>query len=364
MPVSNDDWPLVFDAVRSVHPTTPILILGGHTHIRDCNQPDGRSMALESGRYMETVGWASMKIPKSQHENVTFTRRYLDPNRVTYEFHTQQSNHTFDTSLGESITKGLLNLATDFDLSFQFGIAPHDFFLNRAPYPSNDSLLTLFVSEAAPVALSINNTRASIPRIIVTNSGSQRFDLYGGAFTKNDQLTASPFADAFLFLPNITLGVANQILPILNNEGEEKRSLEALEKREAEAYARGEVDMRYNRWLEEMDRRHGVERRAAANATLGYVTTDKCPGVGDDTLHAPLPFFSTPDFIASDAPDVSDDTPIDLVFVDFIEDQLLSILNSVQTEKKFAESDVQSYSPFLASELLGLFAERMWNTTS
>ncbi|KAI0310757.1 Metallo-dependent phosphatase-like protein [Amylostereum chailletii] len=59
MPVSNDKWPLVFNAIRAVHPQTPILILGGHTHIRDCVQLDGRSMALESGRYMETVGWMS-----------------------------------------------------------------------------------------------------------------------------------------------------------------------------------------------------------------------------------------------------------------------------------------------------------------
>lgn len=84
--------PLVFNAIRAIHPLTPILILGGkhrlihetvvcsnndhigHTHIRDCRmlslvldwrmpwaqlclvQLDGRSMSLESGRYMETVG--------------------------------------------------------------------------------------------------------------------------------------------------------------------------------------------------------------------------------------------------------------------------------------------------------------------
>lgn len=28
----------MFDAIRAVHPTTPILILGGHTHIRDCGE--------------------------------------------------------------------------------------------------------------------------------------------------------------------------------------------------------------------------------------------------------------------------------------------------------------------------------------
>ncbi|EJD02842.1 uncharacterized protein FOMMEDRAFT_156199 [Fomitiporia mediterranea MF3/22] len=40
----------------------------------------------------------------------------------------------------------------------------------------------------------------------------------------------------------------------------------------------------------------------------------------------PLPFFSIPDFIGSVSPNVTDDTPIDLVFVDFIESQLIGIL--------------------------------------
>ena len=88
--------PLVFNAIRAIHPLTPILIFGGknwsmlwirsmvscgyigHTHIRDCRkssllyllnidwrtwwaqsllvQLDGRSMSLGSGRYMETIG--------------------------------------------------------------------------------------------------------------------------------------------------------------------------------------------------------------------------------------------------------------------------------------------------------------------
>ena len=40
-------------------------------------------------------------------------------------------------------------------------------------------------------------------------------------------------------------------------------------------YARGEVDMLYRAWLEEMDRRSfGPERREADNATFGYVTHD------------------------------------------------------------------------------------------
>ena len=275
MPISKDKWPLVFNAVRAVHPTTPIIILGGHTHIRDCNQPDGRSMALESGRYMETVGWLSMKFDDQYSKNLTFSRRYLDPNRLTYEFHTGQEDKKFDTKKGKQITQGLKDLATKFNLDDEFGVAPHDFTLSRAPYPSDDSLLSLLISKAAPTALSINNTRANTPRLVITNSGALRFDIYAGPFTKNDQLTVSPFADAFLYIPGVPAGVAKQAFNALNKAGESKRSVETLEAREREAYARGEIDMRFNKWLEEMGKRNfGAEKREAGNLTLGYVTTD------------------------------------------------------------------------------------------
>jgi len=221
----------------------------------------------------------------------------------------------------------------------------------------------LFIAEAAPVALAINNTRASIPNIMITNSGSQRFDVLKGPFTKNDQFTASPFDDAFLFIPNVTFAIANSVLPALNHQGaEEKRAL--FEGRESEAWKRGDVSTRYKEWLREMAARDvELNKRAQANLTLGYVTTDACPGVGDDVAHAALPFFSTPDFIGSNPPNVSSSTPIDLVFVDFIETQLLGIINSVANgTRTFSSSDVQSYSPFLANQILGLFAQQKWNS--
>lgn len=197
---------------------------------------------------------------------------------------------------------------------------------------------------------------------MITNSGSQRFDVYAGSFTKNDQLTASPFTDAFLFIPNVPLSVAKLVLPALNGVGvTSRRSFSELEGREAILYGRGYVDKRYMEWLEEMDRRGRVGRRAAQNLTLGYVTQDACPGIGDDTLHAPLPFYSTPNFIGSKPPNVTDNTPIDLVFVDFIETQLLSILNAVQSAKNYTTVDVQSYSPILANAVLGFYAQAAWN---
>ena len=92
------------------------------------------------------------------------------------------------------------------------------------------------------------------------------------------------------------------------------------------------------------------------------ISFQACPGVGDDVAHTALPFFDTPDFIGSVPPTVAADAPIDLVFVDFIETQLLGILNSVANgTKTFLSSDVQSYSPILANEVLGVFAQQKWN---
>ena len=83
--------------------------------------------------------------------------------------------------------------------------------------------------------------------------------------------------------------------------------------------------------------------------------------MGDDVAHIPLPFNAVPDFIGSVPPNVSSDTPIDLVFVDFIETQLLGILNSIQTSKNYTKADVQPYSPILTNQALGLFAQKAWN---
>jgi len=105
-------------------------------------------------------------------------------------------------------------------------------------------------------------------------------------------------------------------------------------------------------------RASGIERRKGGNLTLGYVTNDSCPGVGEDTLDSPLPYYSIPDFIGSSPPSVPDDTPFDLVFVAFIQTQLLGILNSVQTSKNYISSDVGSYSPILGN---AGFAQSKWN---
>ena len=175
------------------------------------------------------------------------------------------------------IKKGLNELAQRFDLDFTYGTAPQDYTLSHNPYPSNGSVLSLIVDQVLPTVLAVNNSRSNIPNIIIANSGALRFDIYLGSFTKNDQLTASPFTDAFQYISGVPLGIAKAVLPILNGEGlNEKRGLFEQEARAAERYAHGNVEGLYMRWLAEMRSYAGPELGAAKNLTPGYVTHDVC----------------------------------------------------------------------------------------
>ena len=159
-------------------------------------------------------------------------------------------------------------MATEFDLSFFFGTAPQDYPYARVPYPSNSSLLSLLTDQVLPFSLAVNNTRATdVPAYIIVQSGGLRFDVFAGAFTKNDQLTASPFTNAFVYIANITLNEGQKVLAGLN--GDTSVARRSLKEDGEEQY-----EARYHEWVREMADVHFAKRDEAENLTLGYVTSD------------------------------------------------------------------------------------------
>ncbi|KAG6848500.1 hypothetical protein C0991_000504, partial [Blastosporella zonata] len=105
--------------------------------------------------------------------------------------------------------------------------------------------------------------------LIITNTPSQRFDVYSGPFTKNDQLSTSFYTDKLLFLPAIEVSIAQQVLKKLNPTPSNKRGLI-----EEDMDDRGSVEERYRAWLQDMHERSEIERRDEAGLNLGYVTKD------------------------------------------------------------------------------------------
>ncbi|KAG6907592.1 hypothetical protein DXG01_008312 [Tephrocybe rancida] len=396
MPVTTGDrynaWSVVHNKIRTVevgskkiHEHTPIIYLGGHTHIRDCGMRnkivlvvcsqklipvklDTESMSLQSGRYMETIG-ANLTAGK-----VAFSRRYLDANTVTYEYHTSLKGHDFQTTLGNYVSDLLAALSDKFGLSTVFGVAPRDYTTNQKSFTEEGNLLKLWIEEALPYALSTDKKGTNANNLIIANNNSQRFDVYSGPFTKNDQLSASFYTDKFLFLPNIKLSDAKAVLTALNappKTGVHGRSLNADQEATDDV---GYADERYRGWLQDMHRRNGLAKRNSANTwkTPGYVTKDSCgtDGTdGDDTPHNALAYHEVPHYISSKPPTVSDDTPIDLVFLNYIWDQsnpqrpdyIRQILNKKAGTDKYKKEDAKAYSDIVSNEAIAVYAKAKWN---
>ncbi|KAI6043487.1 hypothetical protein EDC04DRAFT_2600155 [Pisolithus marmoratus] len=109
--------------------------------------------------------------------------------------------------------------------------------------------------------------------------------------------------------------MSSRVLSTLNGAAtSDKKKRAALE---VEMWFRGYVGGRYNAWLEEMSRWAGLRGRAevAVNPTLGYVTADV--PVSTPSLLPFLTYYSSPDYTGSATPNVTDDTLIDFVFIDF-----------------------------------------------
>lgn len=154
---------------------------------------------------------------------------------------------------------------------------PHDFYVNRAPYPSNYSIYSLLNDEVFPKLIynsSYNARRLSTAHyttyanVVLLNTGGIRFDLLRGNMTLNDEKTVSPFKNAFLVLRDILYGDAKIVLDWLNTG----RFGYIVQDEEEE----GGYDDTYDIALQYSWERYQSEKHNLSDilATPGYVTYD------------------------------------------------------------------------------------------
>ena len=305
----------IYKAIRAVHADTPIQVLGGHTHIRDFTVYDAKATGLESGRYCETLGFLSMSGINSStfHGNVkprgvpnpstpaivknsstsntgassaplpgalVYSRRYLDWNRLTFEYHaTGSQESTFDYHSGQRVTSEILDDRQKLNLTALYGCAPQTWCETCKPFGDPGNIASLLTTALA--ATVINETRADIPRLIIINTGSIRFDLVKGPFTFDDSFIVSPFKDAFQFIPDVPYNIARQVLGVLNAGAFQKK------KRDFESSDFNFQPMLGDRCVDDLAgpaslkprsqpmTRGIIHRRQATALTPGYVTSGK-----------------------------------------------------------------------------------------
>ena len=396
----------VYKAIRALRPDTPIQTFGGHTHIRDFAVYDAGTTGMESGRYCETLGWFSMggiqsssftgnKEPRgvpnptqkavkvaastktsaaptttasipAAFNDLVYSRRYLDWNRLTFAYHAVGSqSSTFDYHSGLRVSSEITTLRNQLNITALFGCVPATYCASCVPFGAPGSIFPV-LSDAVGATV-INETRATIPRLIILNTGSVRFDLFEGPFTYDDSFIVSPFTDAFQYIPNVPYNIASKVLAGLN-AGPASKARRDLSTRDF-AFSQGDscVDAVEGPFSSLVARdaplMGGKHRRQTTALTPGYTTSDDFGTDGDDTIHSKIPFYSQPEYFQGNASlptGGSAPATVDLIFLDFIAEDVIPVLT--QLGASYTEADISYYLPttFTTNSYLPLYAKQAW----
>ena len=369
------EFDLIYKAIRGQQWDVPIQFFGGHTHIRDYVKYDAKAYGLESGRYMETIGFMSISgldngeksmgvrieaapDPVLMRAAPTFSRRYIDNNLFSFHHHTLLNSTKFPTEHGRNVSSAISSARKALQLDKRFGCAPMDLWTNRAPYPSKDSIFTWLQDSVFPDTIQDSN-RKDKPTVMLTNTGALRFDIFKGPFSVDTTYSVSPFTSGFRFIGGVSFDIAKKLLVILNQE------VPQLEQGQHQLRANGPVAFeQLGTMADGADRQFisqsregpqvpiGIHGSEDAPLTPGYTTTDDAGKDGDDTLHSEIAFYRVPNCIESrirfptasgavESGSTENPEEVDLVYVDFIQSYILLALKFLGTD--YNEGDTESY---------------------
>ncbi|KAK4942999.1 hypothetical protein LTR10_017384 [Elasticomyces elasticus] len=353
--IRSQEFDMIFEKIRSVRKNTPIQFFGGHYHIRDYRKFDNNAYGLASGRFMETIGFQSIDgLPSNstQMTSPTFFRRYIDNNLYSLYHHSGHDSSTFHSDRGENITRAIHEARQALDLDQTFGCSAKDLWMSRAPYPSKNSIFSWLDEQVFPGI--VNDTqRGDKPRLVISNTGAIRFDIFKGAFTKDSTFIICPFTSGFHYIKDVPYNRAKKLIKLLNGGGEifeEVDSTLALSRLEPVRQKGILQDIIVSETVDPapLFAQGGHEMRVPTDVALipGYTTIDDAGNDGDDTIHSPISFYRVPNCIQSlinpQAVDLETEN-VDVVFNEFIQPWILVGLKFLGLE--YTDDDVAKYMP-------------------
>jgi hypothetical protein len=371
--LNGPEYKAIYTAIRSQNWDTPIQFFGGHSHIRNFAKYDSNAYGIQAGRYMETIGWMSIdgikgKGKKEDSEDLTsvsFERRYIDNNLYGYYYHTGLDETTFSTEHGKNVSKSIHEARKALDLDYNYGCAPKDLWLNRAPYPSKDSLLTWLEEEVVPSVV-VNPDRKNIATLALTNTGAMRFDIFKGTFTRDTTYIVSPFVSRFLYIKDVPYEAAKGVLKLINSVGQifESAELQANCLAPPEQLSINTDTIAPNLPIHDSFPQPGAQTPIGTfnspNLVPGYTTKDDAGDDGDDTVHTPISFYLVPNAIQTKIsfPEEGDPEAVDLVFIDFIQPWVLVALQFLGAT--YGKEDVEVYTEETLTELMSGWIKKNW----
>ncbi|KAJ4382130.1 hypothetical protein N0V86_002459 [Didymella sp. IMI 355093] len=369
--IRSSEYTILFSTIRAAHPSLPIQFFGGHSHIRDYKVFDTKAVALESGRYMETLGFMSIsglstggtskRAATPQESSITFARRYIDNNLFSLHHHSDKDSDSFPTSHGLNVSKAIGAARTSLGLTKKYGCAPHDLWISRRPYPHRESILSWLSESVLPDSISQSSRIASGKKaLVIQNTGAVRFDIFKGAYTKDTKFLVSPFTSPLRLIRDVPYKAASQVIKLLNHGGPivmqmmEDGLLLAPPEVSAARFRPGLLSSAED--SEEVAFGGRQYQNGEAQTPMrsdepalipGYTTHDDAGTDGDDTIHSKIQFYDVPNCIQAtvgfDAAD-KDEEPqtVDLMYNEFIQKWILMALQYMG--KAYTSDDTEVYA--------------------
>lgn len=322
---------------------------------------------------METIGFQSISNLSSGKPQ--FFRRYIDNNLASFKYHSNTTDDTFHTKRGMTTTRMIDQARKALKLDHVFGYAPQTYWMTQVPYNDTSSVFSLLVDKVFPDI--IQPARSNRTRMMITNTGAIRFDIFAGAFTRDSTFIVSPFTSNFSYIPDVPYRLAKQLLPILNNGNPQvsltwellhyaqrnKLKMEDLAppeeraRRTAMELAKANRQEQHKQTLLQHSKGPGTafaQVPLSAELTPGYTTHDDLGSEGDDTPHSVIPVYAVPNCvqalfpgsnssITAESPPKNkyidglnplphratpqDDEMVDLIFNQFLTPYILKLLN-------------------------------------
>lgn len=349
--IRSEEFKAIYTAIRSVKWDTPIQFFGGHWHVRDYKKFDSKSYGLASGRFMETIGFQSISglaTNVSAASSISFSRRYIDNNLFSLYHHSGHNSSTFHTARGQNISRSIQQARKRLDLDETFGCSDRDLWMDRVRYPSNNSVFSWLDQQVFPGVVN-DSRRNDKPRLVLTNTGAIRFDVFKGAFTKDTTYIMCPFTSGFHFLKDVPYNRAKHLLQLLNSGGEIFEQVDqslALWKMKTPQQLRSHLDQPASQHMATSQNAEQIAISNHVDLIPGYTTVDDAGRDGDDTIHSPISFYRQPNCIQSliNSQNINlEDETVDVVFNEFIQPWILLALKFLGLD--YAENDVDKYMP-------------------
>ncbi|KAL4745698.1 hypothetical protein BDW72DRAFT_211111 [Aspergillus terricola var. indicus] len=374
VPVRSKEYDAVFNAIRASHPDTPIQFFGGHLHIRDCHQFDSKAVGLASGRFMETIGFASIS-------GLSTERNQLEPSTVDPVFersHTRLNKSTFPTEHGRNVSRLIQQSRSALKLDEIYGCVPETLWMSRSPHTASNNIYAWLQREVLPSMLG-DTSRKGKPAFVIFNTGAIRFDLFEGQFTRDSVYIVSPFTSGFRYLKNISYAKATQVLDVLNQQPQIFAAAQGATGLLPRALAPPEQAARdYGIDLTRLHRTESIFDTPTSQYPMsidldsehviipGYTTTDDMGADGDDTVHSMVEFYQIPNCIGALTVNSGSAMPetVDLVYIDFIQPYITLAADQVGLDVDVSQ-DSEVYMPSTSfTDLLVKWVKTHWGCSA